>query len=360
MSKEIRDILAALKERELASCALATVVRAEGSSYRKVGARMLVGSTGILAGCVSGGCLEADVVERAQEAIETGTPVVLRYDTRFDEAEIVFGWGTGCSGLIEVLIEPLTSVSIPLALPIAADERRECVVLATMYGGSRTEVNRALFGQDGNIIQRSPETKIADDFNNLAGTILSSGRSQTLETCVGSVCFEYIPPSRNLLIYGCGPDAIALMHLAQNVGWTVTLADHRATTADRYAAAECRIACRPETLFDHVCVDDQTALVSMSHNYLVDLELLQRASASSLRYVGVLGSNARARRLKGELEQLGLPHTLYGRLHAPVGLQIGASTPEMIALSIVAEIESVFNASRGTASCLRQTTILSA
>ena len=346
MSKEIRDILSALRLERGRPCALATVVRAEGSSYRKTGARMLVTSTGgIAAGCVSGGCLEADVVERACAVIESGIAVVARYDTRFDESEIVFGWGTGCSGLIEVLIEPIDLGNVSLMLPEIADERRQDFVLMTFYGPDVPE--RVLIDVDGRIAGGHRTALVSTELIALAQETIRSERSQTanLPGTSVSVCLEYLAPIRSLIIYGSGPDAGALADLARHVGWSVTVADHRAVSPERFPADRC-VTCHPELLADHVVMDRQTALVIMSHNYMVDRELLCSLAESPLRYIGLLGSRSRALRLREDLESSEDRKTLdrlAGKLHAPIGLDIGASTPQMIALSIVAEIEAIYS-----------------
>lgn len=348
MSKEIRDIRLALQAAwtEGKRCALATVVRAEGSSYRKTGARMLVTSDGcIIAGCVSAGCLESDVAERACEAMAVGRASLVTYDTRLDESEILFGWGTGCSGLIELLIEPLHEENAPLALPTYADEHRKPCVLLTFYGQDLTDPGRVLLDDEGRIVERIGTDAVDGTLVSMAQDAFRNERSQAVRVGALRTCIEYLAPTRNLILYGTGPDAVALAGMAQTLGWAVTIADHRAIPSALGTSLGRLISCRPESLLDQVTIDSQTALVLMSHNYLVDRELLCAVADTSLRYVGLLGSRVRYERLREDLTRSGdggKLALLSGRLHAPVGLDLGASTPQTIALSIVAEIEGFF------------------
>jgi len=256
---------------------LATVVEVDGSAYRGAGARMVVRADGSTVGAVSGGCLEADIVSRARELIVSGGSDVVHYDTRAT-ADEVMGLGLGCQGVIDVRLESLSRESL------------------------------------ANEIARLAELRAR-----------------------GAV---------RLLVCGAGTDAIPVVRLAALTGWLVTVVDHRPSfaAAERFPDAEhvvCVNATRaPDALASAVPIATVSAAVVMAHAAAHDRAYLHALlGVDTLRYLGVLGPRRRTLEL---LEGAGIaareiPHQLY----APVGLDIGAETPEEIALSIVSEIAAV-------------------
>ena len=315
--------------------ALVTIVRAEGSTYRRAGARMLVREDGTTEGSISGGCLEADAVERALAVIATGEPIVVVYDTRSD-ADAVWGHGLGCNGLVEALIEPA---------PAARDwgRRRAGVAAVFRVGGAGARVGaRVSVAEDGEIEtsgveDRALEARLVD----AAREAMRTGHSCTIEVeaRAGRVAafVEAVRPPLSLVVFGAGHDALPVVRLAREMGWRVTVVDHRPSfaRAERFAAGVEVVLARPDGARDLVAVDAHTAAVVMTHNYLVDLELLEWLLDAPATYVGLLGPKRRAERLLGDLGR-----EANDRLHAPVGLDLGAETPEEIALAIVAEIQA--------------------
>ncbi len=330
--KELEEIAAAYQRLEV-PCALATVVRVEGSSYRQAGARMLVSADGkIVAGCVSGGCLEADVAEHGQQVIATGEPRVLVYDTLNDvdaEGDLLLGLGTGCAGIIEILVEQLIGENPDaIALPLRLSRSNESGSFLTVY--------------------RRDDKPHAEHM-----IVHLDHMNQTHENGVDAF-LETIQPPPHLLLCGGGPDSLPLARLAREIlGWRVTIADHRAAYADvaRYGEGVQIAHARPDTLERHVRIDARTAVILMTHNYLLDRELLDLAARSDAFYVGVLGSRKRWHTLDNDLRGEGTDtRALLGtRLHAPVGLDIGASSPETIALSIAAEVQAALASHAGGA-----------
>jgi xanthine dehydrogenase accessory factor len=344
--------------------ALATVVRVEGSAYRRPGARMLVTEKGRTTGVLSGGCLERDVCERAAKVIETGRTVVVRYDTTSDD-DIVWGLGLGCGGVVTVLIEPANDGRLDGLMQLLAEcsEGRRRVALATViHREGETEVSigaRALRYPDSTKAP-GPLSSGADVFPTVCvlrdlDDAMRRGVSaiKRYELGAGSVeaFIEVVEPPVPLVIFGDGDDALPVVALARNLGWHTTVVDTRArpSSAERFVVADAVVLCRPEEACERVLFTERTAAILMTHNYLHDLELLRTLLKKHVRYVGCVGPKRRAERLLSELAGGdAAPAVRYpGQLYAPAGLDIGAETPAEIALSIVTEIRAVLAAREG-------------
>jgi xanthine dehydrogenase accessory factor len=363
--KELQDIVAAFEKVEHCgqTAALATLVKAQGSTYRRPGARMLMTLEGQMVGSLSGGCLESDVFERAQEVVVWGEPIVVKYDTMSDE-DIVWGLGLGCNGVVEILIErlPQESEFNPVAFVAQCLCDQQKGVLARVF---RTEgqvgANVAacwMLYPDGtvtsNITDAELATGILHDAREALGNNQSTGKTYHLSAGSAEVFIEVIQPSLPLVIFGAGHDAVPLVRFAKELGWHVTVVDSREAyaTKARFPLADAIILSRPENIgdseallqsADRVPLHPDTVAVVMTHNYLHDKELLRTLLFSLLRYIGLLGPKRRSDRILQELREEGLQLTnaQLSRLYSPVGLDIGADEPEEIALSIVAEIQAV-------------------
>lgn len=333
-------------------CALATVVNVEGSAYRRPGARMLVAETKLATGTLSGGCLERDVVERALAAIKNGSPVLVRYDTASD-VDIVWGLGMGCNGVVEILIEPLDFAETQNAMSFLAEclNGRRTGVIATVFrveGEAKAKIgSRSMLRADGSIIG---DAAIAPELSDDALRALRGDKSEvkTYDADAGSIAvfLEVVRPPAPLVVFGAGADTAPIVRLAKTLGWHVTVVDtqEREATRKRFSEADAIILCRPESVAASVTIDERAAAVVMTHNYLHDCECLRFLLASTVFYVGALGPKKRTERIIAELETESgafAPDRI-ARLHAPVGLDIGAETPEEIALSIIAEIRAAF------------------
>lgn len=350
--KELREILDAYEtiRRQGEIAALATVVAASGSSYRRPGARMLLTSDGWVAGGVSGGCLESDVAGRARAVMESGQPDIVTYDTT-EDGDIMFGVGLGCRGVIQILIEPLTGARPDFAFLSDLVQKREAGVCATVFrteGGAPTRLgDRLLLSQMGSVYNGLADVNLAARVRTDAEAVLASGRSLVREYVLsgGSVAvfFEAITPPQPLVVFGAGYDVLPLTRLAKELGWHVTVADARPAYAirERFPQADAVLVCPPEEAAARLPLDARTAVVLMTHNYLHDRALLGQLLPSSVRYLGVLGPKRRTERLLSELPPGVVTDGALSRLHSPVGLDIGADMPETIALSIIAGIQAV-------------------
>ncbi|HEX8736302.1 MAG TPA: XdhC/CoxI family protein [Pyrinomonadaceae bacterium] len=350
--KELQEILkkiSALKPDEKA--VLATVVDVRGSSYRRAGARMLIGANGETTGTISGGCLEADVLERAKKVLRAGAAEVFTYDTSQAE-DSVFSLNMGCRGVIRILLEPARDNAIFEFLQKCVEQRKACAV-ATLIAKSESFA----LPVGAKFLARA-ETDTSDETNPIIRNVLSDAVSALANNRKFSKIYEAgaetaeffvesISPPVNLLLFGAGYDALPLAAFAVDLGWRVTLIDHRAAwaNAERFPRADRIIVSRAENLDENLFRDEASVAVLMTHNYEADRELLYRLLNSSCRYIGALGPKKRTENLIAELHETGkiFDESRLERLYAPVGLDIGAETPEEIALAVVAEIQSVLS-----------------
>ena len=323
----IRHALSAAAARR-EKVVLVTVMAVEGSVYRGAGARMIVTASGETVGAVSGGCLEADIVARAPDVLLAGRAELVRYDTRASD-ETVLGLGMGCQGIIDLLLEPLAGAALDdtIAFYERLAMRRDAVTLMTLLRSDAENPpvgTRLLLGEGGDIIE---------------------GDHALLEHENG-VVREVIRPAMRLVICGGGTDAIPLARLAKLMGWHVTVVDHRASfaTSTRFPDADAVVCANlsqdADALGGRVAIDQRTMAVVMAHSASHDRAYLHAMLDASAGYVGVLGPRRRTVELLGARVS-GPDATLPPSVHSPVGLDLGAETPDEIALSIVAEIAAV-------------------
>lgn len=305
---------------------------------------MLILESGETFGTVSGGCLEADVLERAKQVLQTGEAQVITYDTRTND-DSVFALNMGCNGVIRVLLESVKDNALFDFVKTCFETRRSGVA-ATLVEKTEdvsTRIGaRLLLDADG-IFASSFDADFQELLLPDSCTALMIGNSRLQKYENAEVFIEVIKPPLALIIFGAGADAVPLCALAKNLGWRVTVVDHRAAfaTKERFSTADDIFVSRPEN-FD-LTVDGNTAVVVMTHNYTHDKELLRRLLKTNAPYIGALGPKRRTESILQELKDAG--EKIFGedlqKLYAPVGLDIGVNTPEGIALSIIAEIQAV-------------------
>ncbi len=355
LMKELQNIFQTFEQTKNSnqSIALATLVKAQGSTYRRPGARMLMTSGERMVGSLSGGCLEGDVFERAQTVMTSGQPIVVEYDTMSDE-DIIWGLGLGCNGIVQILIERIEPDNPfnPLTFLRDCIRHRRVGVLATVFqveGEIKTQLGtRLILYSDGKLKSNIQNTDLVNQIRNDAQNSLNNSRSlvNAYPLLIGKaeVFIEFIQPPIPLIIFGAGHDVLPLVRLAQELGWDVTVVDNRQAdvTRERFKCADHVILCPPEEICDRVHLNHRTIAVVMTHNYLHDLELLKILLPSPVQYLGILGPKSRTETLLQELSaEIPPTEQQRQRLYSPIGLDIGGDTPEEIALSIVAEIKAV-------------------
>ena len=317
---------------------LATILETAGSTYRKAGARILIGADGGGSGLLSGGCLETDLRERAAKVLAENSPARIRFDSREND-DPVWGLGMGCEGAMEVWLQPTRAED---QYPVMAYLHR-CFetdisgAVATLVGGEATPGELGAHGYLG--------VATNDDLTALLAQHALPGpaklhdvsfRGRRLQIFVAPVG---LPP--RVLLCGAGPDAIPVQQFAAALGWRVTVYDHRPAYATRALFPDAlRVICaRPEALAENLDTGRFAAAIVMSHQLAADTAYLSALAANPPPYIGVLGPAARRQRLfSGAGEAM---RGIAARIHGPVGLDIGGETPEAIALAIVAQIQAV-------------------
>ena len=245
---------------------LVTLIRTQGSTYRRAGARVVIAENGEAFGAVSGGCLERDLAERIRPWLDDMQPRVITYDSSRSD-DVVFGLGLGCRGVLELFVEPFDATHVP---------------------------------------------SLVTDFH-------WNGREPiewTMRLPNGETLIELIRPQRAIAIFGSGADVEPVANLARTIGWRVDVITTR----------------------DPIDVTNYDAAIVMTHNFQRDADALALLLRSQIAYIGLLGPKSRGDELLAEIGATREP-----RLHSPIGLDLGSETPEEIALSIIAEIQSVLN-----------------
>jgi xanthine dehydrogenase accessory factor len=318
---------------------LATVAQTLGSTYRKAGAQMLIAGDGRVAGLLSGGCLEADLMERARTVLQFGEAATVHYDTRSSD-DVIWGIGLGCEGAMTILLSRLDRANGYQPFAFAAQCRHDQVdarfSLVTESSNPRYPLGAAFWPKSE---QPAPlAVGKAMNVSTARGTNAASEAIATNEATFLVVPIE-LPP--RLLLLGAGPDAMPLVEFAGLMSWQVTVLDHRPAYAvpERFPRAR-RVALRAAAeLAQELQNNPYDAAVVMSHHLISDQAYLAALADSTVPYVGLLGPAPRRIRLLSEIGAKA--SALSGRLYGPIGLDIGARSPEAIALAIVAEIQAV-------------------
>lgn len=360
--KELREIVKAYDAavQQGKKTALAAVVHLDGSSYRRPGARMLVSDEGELTGAISGGCLEGDALRKAMFALSQQQSKLVTYDTS-DEDDMTIGIQLGCAGVIQVLFEPINPnhAANPIQLLRKALAVRQHAVLVTLFDLSDKRNFQPgtcmLLESDGHLSGSQPFPALQEDLVQEMNLVLQSGKSVfrqfTGEGWSITAFIEYLQPPVSLVVVGAGNDAVPMMQFADTLGWDVRVVDGRNTHArpERFTSACQVLVSKPEQVLEHLPMDERTVFVMMTHNYNYDLAMLKALLGTRTPYIGMLGPRKKLERMLDELRTGGMEVTdeMLEKVYGPAGLEIGAETPEEIALSIISEIQGVLTGSSG-------------
>lgn len=340
---------------------MATLVRVEGSSYRRPGARMFIHSTGSV-GAISGGCLEGDVSRKAAWIARSG-PAVERYSTLFDEIldenhsidTRELPYGLGCGGVLDVLLEPVASPEASAMLrALEAAEQGDTLYSATILPSLTRSVlpsSRVVVREEGTVFFASSNID-PEVLSKL--TLLATGadEAKTVSIALGKetreVFLEPLLPPQRLILFGAGDDARPLVRMASLLGWRVTVADGRAWLAQaaRFPEAE-RVLTMSENAgnLEQLALSHRDAVALLTHSFEQDRNLLRKLLPLDLRYLGLLGARHRSRLLLTEAAAhlRWSPEEALLRVHAPIGLELGGDSPEAVALAILAEIQAALH-----------------
>jgi xanthine/CO dehydrogenase XdhC/CoxF family maturation factor len=361
---DLSSLLGALDEAQAGQqeVVIATVVKVEGSAYRRPGARMIIASMGEATGTVSGGCLESDVSKKAWWLTANGKPSLRTYSTGEDDDELEdaeLSFGLGCNGTVHILFERIAAHAASLVVDVLREVKAsgKGAALATVIGthserhtalGERVAIRSS--GQlQSEMRERWLAMAVAEDLK----TVLDARRSatRTYEGADGAVevLLEYIAAPRRLVIFGAGHDAMPLVSMARLQGWHITVIDARSHFArpQRFPEADHVLSAPLEPMPElHGMVAD-AAVVVMTHSLTQDRHWLGQVLESTPRYIGQLGPRSRTERLLDELPDQAREAAAQASVHYPVGLDLGGDAPHSVALSILSEINAVFNGRSG-------------
>ena len=336
----MQEILADLDrwQSEGKKLALATLTRVRRSAPRLPGARLVVTRDGRMAGSISGGCVEGDVMERAMQVLESGESVVAEYGISDEQG---FDVGLSCGGQIDVLIEPFAATDAWQAVR----DRVEAQQPATLAIGLRP---RNLLGRQMAIIEGgrvgSIDAALDDEVAAEAARLLRKGAAGTVAVPwqgeEAEIFIDAFAPPQRLYIVGATQVAIPLAAMAQNLGFRVTVVDARSVfaTKERFPDADELLRDWPDKALAGRGLDEHSHVVILTHDPKFDLPVLEIALRSRAAYIGAMGSR---KTHAGRLEHLrgqGFSEADLDRIKAPIGLDIGGRAPEEIALAILAEI----------------------
>ena len=345
---------AARLRREREPYLTATVMCVHGSAYRRPGARLLLTRFRWIAGSVSGGCLEGDLSSKGWWSTRSGEPVILTYDPRtdqdLDDDDVRAAFGLGCDGVVEVMLERAGGGRLdPLEFADGClrAQRRGVVVTVFRSDDAEIPIGARIAVRDGeapcgdDLPATVREAMLAD-----ARAALASGTSCNRSYATGSGTLEalveaIVPPPR-LFVFGAGHDALPVVDLARALGWEIAVCapDGRASTRQRFVRGDHDVLVgSADELALRIDDHDRSVAIVMGHHYELDKRNLAMLLASRARYIGVLGPRTRTARMLAELGH----DADDPRIRAPVGLELGAETPQELALAIVAEIQAVLS-----------------
>ena len=354
--KEFKTILEAYLKVDFneRKAALATVVQVKGSSYRSPGARMLMLDNGRWVGSISGGCLEGDALRKARQVIMSGEARTVTYDTSNDD-DNQLGIGLGCNGIIDILIEPIhpdkqaNPINQLEAFLNYENTGAHAIVFESnakdISVGTKVELNdKAEIAGATDELQRSLKADLVSVVENQKPVI------KDYETKNGriKVFLELIQPGIDLLIFGGGFDAKPVTELAHVLGWNVRVTDECVAhlVPINFPLANELQSCKREFVDQEIKITPFTAVVLMSHNLKYDEEVMRQIVNSEAPYIGILGPKKRADKIFKTLKnkyKIEISSEQMNRIHAPIGLDIGAETPDEIAVSIISEIQAKFS-----------------
>ncbi|MBT9575354.1 XdhC family protein [Pseudomonas umsongensis] len=332
---------------------LATVVKVEGSAYRRPGARMLIPIHGRTVGTVSGGCLEQDLAKKAWWLTDSSEPVVRRYSTGAtedeDDEQSALTFGLGCNGTVFVMLERLRAKSPAPAIDLLRRVRdsQQPAAMATVIASSRDASarvgDRLLSNTEGSLRNLQLNSAMRRGLHKTLMQKKSSIRLYSNARGEVEVFFEYIAPPTRLVIIGAGHDAQPLVRMAKLLDWHVSVVDSRShfARAERFPQADAVILASLDNPFDLAPLIDGAAVAVMTHSYRQDRHWLGLALQAAPAYIGQLGPKERTERL---LAQIG---TSTSALHYPMGLDLGGDAPQSVALAILAEMTAVMNQRQG-------------
>lgn len=334
----MRDILTDLQRwlEEGQSIAVGTVLQTWGSSPRGLGSKMALTASGMVTGSVSGGCVENAVVEAGLQTLETNWPQLLHFGVADETAWEI---GLACGGSIDVFVKPLDKGFFQELCSVI--ETDQPVVTATVIRSPDEILGRELMIRGDGQLKSWLGNGLDEQVVDLASGVLIQGAPQRIALNDGlELFFDVILPPPTLIVVGAVHITVALTSLAKTLGYRTIVIDPRKAwgNQDRFPHVDQLVQAWPDEAFEGLTVTGSAAIVMLTHDPKLDDPALKFALSSPAFYVGALGSRVTQAKRRERLLDEGLTEAQLSRLHAPIGLDIGAQSPEEIALAIMAEV----------------------
>jgi xanthine dehydrogenase accessory factor len=313
--------------------ATATVVSVERSAPRDPGAVLAISERGEMAGSVTGGCVEPAVFEEAREVLAGGPARLRTYGIADEDA---FEVGLPCGGTVHVFVDALDP-SMAKELARAVAEERPVARLVPV-SGPRAGAERLVFADD------PPD----DESGRIAHELLAAGETSLVRVGDEDVFIQSFAPRPNMYVFGAVGHADALAEIGRFLDYRVTVCDARAkfVTRERLPNADELVVEWPDRFLEGAPIDERTVICVLTHDHKFDVPLLKAALATPAGYIGAMGSKRTSDERSELLRALGVTDEELARIHAPIGLRIGARTPQEVAVSIAAQLVEVMGASR--------------
>ncbi len=350
--QELIRLLNAIEETKSAGidAAIATVVRVKGSAYRREGTKMLIDASGKQVCMISGGCLEQEVGEIAQQVMASGEPKVHFFD--LDE-DLVWGLGLGCGGAVDVYIEPFDKgLANTLWLEAVKGQNAACLATIIESNASGLKKGKRMFISEtatttGSLENPDLDASILEHAKEKMAELYPRSQSLTFETREGSVdvFLDVNVPAPELVIFGAGHDALPMAEFGHQLGFEVTIIDarHAFVTQERFPSAKQLIRTHPSGFAEKVILGPRSYAIVMNHHLERDKESLKFLLNTPAPYIGVLGPRKRYSDMLAAFKEENFEPDAEDlkRVRNPIGVDVGADTPEEIAVSVMSELLAV-------------------
>lgn len=322
---------------------MATLVRVDGSAPRGEGAKMLVAASGAVAGSVSGGCVEAAVAEEARAVHEGGSARIVSYGIN---RTMMWDVGLACGGKIDVLVEPLPDLTLLERCFAPGANAALCTSLA---GGGKDAAVKAVVYADGRMTGSLGDAVLDAELAGAARAQIERGMSKTVSIAGREIFVDVVAPRERLIIVGAVHISVCLCAMAADAGFAVTVIDprERLNNRDRFPKATALLVGWPEDELPNVVLDEHASIAILTHDEKFDDPSLEFALRAHPRYVGAIGSKKTHAARRERLLAAGFSRDAVAEVRGPIGLDIGAQSPEEIAVAILAEIIATKYGHRG-------------
>ncbi|PLR82988.1 hypothetical protein CVD25_10225 [Bacillus canaveralius] len=330
MRKVIQGLNKCIEENS--SAVIATIIETEGSTYQPSGVRCLIREDGRIEGLVSGGCVEQDLAERVGDIISLFKAELVFYDFRA-ENDLIWGMGLGCDGTVTLFLQPFDPVNH------YTESMNLYNQLLSIYEANTTfSIGTIIESSNIKLLPIGMMTQLKEEELDL-GSERTGFVNIELKGIMTHCFIERVLPRQHVTIFGAGPDVYPVVNQLHGINWRTTVIDHRPQyTSNRFFTNANAVVLINRSEYEDIQIAKGSYAVVMTHNYELDLMLVRKLISAETPYIGILGATRRIKNIMAELLTDGECTFHDGQIHSPIGLDLGAKSPEEIALSIIAEM----------------------